>query len=104
MGCSSCDNETERRMGTSVGARRSIGMTGVSSFDSDTFRSLSFAIDFRTDPKAEKGPLDGPGEAVAEDVAFLLGPKGSKERSVRKVGIPELAGVVGVLFVDGPGE
>ena len=78
----------------------SIAMTGAS-FDRDTLRSRSFVIDRRTELKAPKG-LRVLGEVereVVEEVvvvAFLLDPKGKRERSERKEGIPELAGEVGV--------
>ena len=79
----------------------SIAMTGAS-FDRDTLRSRSFVIDRRTELKAPKG-LRVLGEEVAVVVAvvvvvvaFLLDPKGKRERSERKEGIPELAGEAGV--------
>ena len=82
----------------------SIAMTG-GSIDRDTLRSRSFVIDRRTELKAPKG-LRVIGEEVETEVvvvievvvevAFLLDPKGKRERSERKEGIPELAGEVGV--------
>ena len=79
----------------------SIAMTGAS-FDRDTLRSRSFVIDRRTELKAPKG-LRVLGEVETEVVvvvvvvvAFLLDPKGKRERSERKEGIPELAGEAGV--------
>ena len=73
-------------------------MTG-GSFDTDTLRSRSLVIDRRTELKALKG-LRVLGEVETEVVvvvveAFLLDPKGKRERSERKEGIPELAGVGG---------
>lgn len=74
----------------------SIAMTGAS-FDRDTLRS--FVIDRRTELKAPK-ELRVLGEEVETEVvvvvAFLLDPKGKRERSERKEGIPELAGEAGV--------
>ena len=75
----------------------SIAMTGAS-FERDTLRSRSFVIDRRTELKAPKG-LRVLGEEVETEVvvvAFLLDPKGKRERSERKEGIPELAGEAGV--------
>ena len=80
----------------------SIAMTGAS-FDRDTLRSRSFVIDRRTELKAPKG-LRVLGEeaetgvvvVVVVVVAFLLDPKGKRERRERKEGIPELAGEAGV--------
>ena len=76
----------------------SIAMTGAS-FDRDTLRSRSFVIDRRTELKAPKG-LRVLGEEAETGVvvveAFLLDPKGKKERRERKEGIPELAGEAGV--------
>jgi hypothetical protein len=80
----------------------SIAMTGAS-FDRDTLRSRSFVIDRRTELKAPKG-LRVLGEEVDTGivvevvvvVAFLLDPKGKRERSERKEGIPELEGEAGV--------
>ena len=80
----------------------SIAMTGES-FDRETLRSRSFVIDRRTELKAPK-ELRVLGEEVKTEVvvavlvvvAFLLDPKGKRERSERKEGIPELAGEAGV--------
>lgn len=81
----------------------SMAMTGgiIASFDRDTLRSRSLVIDRRTEPKAPNGLRDRLlGEEVEREVgvvAFLLGPKGKRERSERKEGIPELvAGEAGV--------
>lgn len=76
----------------------SIAMTGAS-FDRDTLRSRSFVIDRRTELKAPKGLRvlgEVEREVVVVVVAFLLDPKGKRERSERKEGIPELAGEAGV--------
>ena len=79
----------------------SIAMTGVS-FDRDTLRSWSLVIDRRTELKAPKGlrvlieEETEVVEVVVVAVAFLLDPKGKRERSERKEGIPELAGEAGV--------
>ena len=76
-------------------------MTGLNrSLERDTFLSRSFCIERLTEPNPEKGLLEMFGEERALGVAFLLGPKGKRERRVRKAGMPELAG--GVL--DRPGE
>ena len=76
----------------------SIAMTGAS-FDRDALRSRSFVIDRRTELKAPKG-LRVLGEetevVVVVAIAFLLDPKGKRERSERKEGIPELPGEAGV--------
>jgi hypothetical protein len=78
----------------------SIAMTGAS-IDGDTLRSRSLVIDRRTELKAPKG-LRFLGEVEREVVvlvvvvAFLLDPKGKRDRSERKEGIPELAGEAGV--------
>ena len=72
----------------------SMAMTGdiIASFDRDTLRSQSLVIDRRTEPKA---PLKGLRDTLLGDEveveAFLLGPKGKRERSERNEGIPELA-------------
>jgi hypothetical protein len=83
---------------------RSIVMTGLNaSLERDACLSRSFCIERLAEPKPEKGLLEVLGEETANEelgVAFLLGPKGKRERRLRKAGIPELAG--GVL--DGPGE
>ena len=101
-GFSRLDSDADRRMPPSSG--RSIAMTGLSaSLDNDAFRSRSLVIDRRTEPKLEKGLFEGGVDTDAESwVAFLLGPNGNSERRVRNAGMPEPAGVVGV--VDGPGE
>jgi hypothetical protein len=79
-------------------------MTGLMrSLESDAFLSRSFCMERLAEPKPEKGLLEVFGEEKAKEalgVTFLLGPKGRRERRLRKAGIPELAG--GVL--DGPGE
>ena len=102
-GLSSFERDTDLLM-TTVSSRKrspfdfSIAMTGTS-FDRDTLRSRSFVIDRRTELKAPKG-LRVLGEVEMEvavvAVAFLLDPKGKRERSERKEGIPELAGEAGV--------
>jgi hypothetical protein len=52
-------------------------------------------MDRRTEPKP-RGLRDRLLGEEAEVVAFLLGPKGKRERSERKEGIPELAGEAGI--------
>lgn len=76
----------------------SMAITGkMASFVSDTLRSRSFVIDRRTEPKPAKGLREELGETEREmGIAFLLGPKGRRERSERKEGIPELAEEAGV--------
>jgi hypothetical protein len=103
-GFSSFERDTDLLRTTAVSSGKesphgfSIAMTGAS-FDRDTLRS--FVIDRRTELKAPKGLLvlgeeaeTGVVEVVV--VAFLLDPKGKRERSERKEGIPELAGEAGV--------
>ena len=104
-GFSSFERETDLLMTAGVSSGKgspfdfSIAMTGAS-FDRDTLRSRSLVIDRRTELKAPKG-LRVLGEEETEVVevevvvAFLLDPKGKRERSERKEGIPELAGVGG---------
>jgi hypothetical protein len=77
-------------------------MTGAS-IDREGLRSRSFVIDRRTELKAPKGfrVLGEEEEVVVEavvvvEVAFLLEPKGKRERSERKEGIPEVEGEAGV--------
>jgi hypothetical protein len=66
------------------------------SSDKDTLRSLSLVIDRRTEPKPNEVLLCTEVFGVPGDgEAFLLGPKGRRERRARKEGIPEPAGVVG---------
>jgi hypothetical protein len=77
----------------------SIAMTDAS-FDRDTLRS--FVMDRRTELKAPKGLRVLLGEGVESleievaAAAFLLDPKGKRERSERKEGIPDFAGDAGV--------
>ena len=85
----------------------SMAMTGVASFVSDTLRSRSLVIDFRTEPKPLNGLLEVFGDTEAGmGVAFLLGPNGRRERKVRNEGMPEPAGLgwVVVYVVFEPGE
>jgi hypothetical protein len=70
-------------------------MTGAS-FDRDTLRSRSFVVDCRTELKAPKGLRVLEKTEVAVAVAFLLDPKGKRERSEQKEGIPELVEEAGV--------
>ena len=82
-----------------------IAMTGMmrASFDREVFRSRSFVIERRTEPNPAKGLRDVLGEAAEElGVAFLLGPKGKRERKERNAGMPEPAGVVGGIVGDAP--
>lgn len=70
-------------------------MTGLNtSLASEDVRSRSFCIDLRTEPKPAKGE-DELGEGTANDELGVLGPKGKRERRLRKAGIPEPAGVGG---------
>jgi len=95
---SSVERGTDLLMAVSPGKESlfdlSMAMTDtITSFDSDTLRSLSLAIDLRTEPKPPKELRDGLGETEIETgVTFLLGPNDRRERSERKEGIPELAG------------
>jgi hypothetical protein len=87
----------ERGTAVTSGKGFSIAMTGAS-FNTDTLRSRSFVIDRRTELKAPK-ELRVLGEEVETEavvVAFLLDPKGKRERSERKEGIPDLAGEAGL--------
>ena len=96
-GLSSVERDTDLLMAGSL-FELSIAMIGITtSFDSDSLRSRSLVIDRRKLPKGLREEL-GLGETETETgVAFLWGPKGKRERSDRKEGIPELAGVeVGV--------
>ena len=107
-GLSRVERDTDLLIGVSLGKESlfnfPIEMTGmIASFDNDTLRSRSFVIDRRTEPKPLKGLRDEFGEAEREEagggvvvvVAFLLGPKGRRERSERKEGIPEFGGDTG---------
>jgi hypothetical protein len=93
-GFSIFERDTDLRMtGVSSGKDFSIAMTGAS-FDRDTWRS--FVMDRRTELKAPK-EVRVLGEVETRVVAaFLLDPKGKRERNERKEGIPELAGEAGV--------
>lgn len=101
-GLSSFERDTDLLITAVSSMDFSMAMTGgiIVSFDRDALRSRSLVIDRRTEPKAPKGLFGGLfGEGVereAEAVAFLLGPKGKRERNERNEGIPELAGEAGV--------
>jgi len=103
-GFSNSESDAERRIADSSAVVFSMAMTGLNtSLEREVFLSRSF--DRREDPKPEKGLLEVFGDAPVKGefgVAFLLGPKGNRERRLRKAGIPEPAGLVGML--DGPGE
>ena len=109
FGFSKPESDTERRMGGSTATGPvPIEMIGsiAASLESEPFLSLSFCIDRLTEPNP-KWLFDGvAGVATGVEGAFLPAPKGRKERSVRKEGMPELAGVVGVGCVvpGAPGE
>lgn len=96
-GLSSVERDTDLLMAVLSGHGTpfefSMEMTSIiGSFDTDTLRSRSLVIDRRTEPKAPKELRGGLGETErAGGMAFLLGPKGKRERSERKEGT-EFAG------------
>ncbi len=105
-GFSNSESDADRRTADSSAAAFSMAMTGLNtSLEREVFLSRSFWMDRREDPKPAKGLLEVFGEAPFKDefgVAFLLDPKGNSERRLRKAGIPDPAGLVGML--DGAGE